>query len=77
MEDICGKEIFDSKGQARAEIPRAEVQPVQDLRKAQRVSSQVRDVPDLLQEPGPRGKAAGSRQGELVIALRSARKLED
>jgi len=61
MEDICGKEIIDSKSQTRSEISRAQVQPLQDLRKAPRVSSQVRDVSHLFQEPGPRGKAAGGR----------------
>jgi hypothetical protein len=53
MEVKSGKEIFNSKSQARAEISRKEVQPVQDLRKTQRVFAQVRDLPDMLQEPGP------------------------
>jgi hypothetical protein len=52
----------------RAEIQSEAVQPVLDLRAAERIYAQIQDVQDLLPNSRLEGRNPRRDQGELVIA---------
>lgn len=61
-----GKKIYDSEGQAGAEVQGAQVQSVQAVRTAAGVHAEVWDVPDLFPRARPARRDPGHNQVELV-----------
>ena len=57
---------INGKGEERAEIQGAKIQPLSDLRSSPGLFEKVSDVPDLLSEFSFRGKDSRGNQSELV-----------
>ena len=64
-----GKKIYDSEGQAGAEIQGAKVQSVQAVRPATGVHAKVWDVPDMFPRTRFARRNPGDNQIELVAVV--------
>src|SRR5215470_16459791 len=63
--------------ETEAEVRGPRVQPLQALRPVARLPQEIPALPDLLPEPGARGRASERDQGELVGAGRREMSMTD
>jgi hypothetical protein len=61
-----GEKITHRESEKTAEVQDKVLSPVQNMRKAERVSQEIRDVQDLLPQVRQRGDDTGNHEVELV-----------